>query len=161
MADGHTLYWEDFAAGQTVEFGGFRVTAEDIKAFAEEFDPQPFHLDEEAAAETLLGGLAASGWHSCAMVMRMMCDGYLLEAASMGSPGIDEVRWLSPVRPGDMLRIKRTCMESRASQSRPEMGICRFSWDVFDQNETHLMTMTGTSLFERRTPGNGEPGGSG
>ncbi len=86
MASDQKIYWEDFAAGQTVEFGGYRVTADDIKTFAEEFDPQPFHLDEEAAADTLLGGLAASGWHSCAMVMRMMCDGYLLEAASMGVP---------------------------------------------------------------------------
>lgn len=149
----HKFYWEDFRAGETAEYGAYRVTAHDIKAFAAEFDPQDFHLDEEAASGTLLGGLAASGWHTCGMAMRMMCDGYLLDAASMGSPGVDDVRWLHPVRPGDVLRTKRTCIETRASRSRPEMGICRFTWDVFNQYDTHLMSLTGTSLFERRPAG--------
>ncbi len=153
MTEIHKFYWEDFNAGETAEFGAYRVTADDIKAFATEFDPQAFHLDEEAASETLLGGLAASGWHTCSLAMRMMCDGYLLETASMGSPGIDEVRWIHPVRPRDILRTKRTCLETRASRSRPGMGICRFTWDIFNQLDTHLMSMTGTSLFERRPAG--------
>lgn len=144
------LYWEDFAVGEIVEFGGHRVTAKDIVAFAREFDPQPFHLDHEAAEGTLLGGLAASGWHTCAIMMRMLCDAYVLESASMGSPGLDEVRWLRPVRPGDMLRVRRTCVESRPSRSRPAMGLTRFTWDLYNQAGDQVMTATGTSMFARR-----------
>jgi acyl dehydratase len=147
------FHWEDFPVGETVEFGNHRVTAEEIVAFAAEFDPQPFHLDDAAAKATLLGGLAASGWHTCAIMMRMLCDGYVLQSASMGAPGLDEVRWLKPVRPGDVLRIRRTCVESRPSRSRPEMGLTRFTWDMYNQAGDHVMTATGTSMLGRRTPG--------
>ena len=147
------FHWEDFPVGETVEFGNHRVTAEDIVAFAAEFDPQPFHLDDDAGKATLLGGLAASGWHTCAIMMRMLCDGYVLDSASMGAPGLDEVRWLKPVRPGDVLRIRRTCVESRPSRSRPEMGLTRFTWDMYNQAGDHVMTATGTNMLGRRDPG--------
>lgn len=152
MTDRLRLYWEDFPVGETVEFGNHRITAQDIVAFATEFDPQPIHLDDEAARQTLLGGLAASGWHTCAIMMRMLCDAYVLDSASMGGPGMDEVRWLKPVRPGDVLRIRRTCVESRASRSRPEMGLTRFTWDMYNQAGEHLMTATGTNMIARRGP---------
>lgn len=143
-------YWEDFTPGWSVTSPSKTVSKDDILAFAGEFDPQPFHMDEDAAKETLLGGLAASGWHSCAMLMRQMCDAYLLDASSMGSPGIDEVRWLSPVRPGDCLRMKCTCLEARASASRPEMGITKMHWEWLRPDGEAVMTITGTQLFARR-----------
>ena len=96
-------YWEDFPAGLVRDIGSFAVTREAVLAFAHEFDPQPFHTDDEAAQASLFGGLCASGWHTCAMAMRLMCDSYLLEAASLGSPGIETLRWLKPVFPGDTL----------------------------------------------------------
>lgn len=153
MTTGPMIYWEDFEVGKTVEFGNHRVTAEDIVAFAREFDPQPFHLDEEAARDTLLGGLAASGWHTCAIMMKMMCDEFLHRSGSLGSPGMDEVRWLQPVRPGDVLRVRSTCIDRRPSRSRPEMGFVRTTWDIYNQAGEHLMTATGTGMFARRKPG--------
>src|ERR1700733_6447947 len=100
------FHWEDFTVGQTAEYGPLDVTADEIKAFAAEFDPQPMHLDEEAARASMVGGLCASGWHTCAMMMRIIADGFVLESASMGASGCDEVKWLAPVRPGDRLRVR-------------------------------------------------------
>jgi acyl dehydratase len=111
-------YWEDFTAGSVTDYGPRLVTREEIIAFAAEFDPQPMHLDEDAARLSMLGGLAASGWHSCCLLMRMMTDGFLLDSSSMGAPGVDEVRWLKPVRPGDRLTLRVQVMETRASKSR-------------------------------------------
>ena len=108
------FYFEDFSAGWTAEYGPRRVTREEIVGFAAQFDPQPMHLDEEAARHTMLGGLAASGWHTCCIMMRMIADGLLLDAASMGAPGIDEVKWLKPVRPGDELTRARQRARRRA-----------------------------------------------
>ena len=154
MAEGHKSYaWEDFYHGQVITFGGKTVSSDEIIAFAREFDPQPFHLDDEAARKTLLGGLAASGWHSCAMLMRMICDAYLLDSTCLGAPGVEEVRWLKPVRPGAELNVRCTCLETRASASRPEMGLCKFTWDMFNQAGEHLMTMTATQMFARRQAG--------
>lgn len=102
------LFWEDFPAGHVREFGALVVTRESVLAFARAYDPQPFHLDDAGAEASLFGRLAASGWHTCAMAMRMMCDAYLLESASLGSPGIDNLRWLKPVYPGDTLRVRLT-----------------------------------------------------
>ena len=152
------VYWEDFRIGEAVAFGLKQVTREEIVAFAREFDPQPFHLDEAAAKETLLGGLAASGWHSCAMLMRMICDDYLAEAAGMGGAGIDEVRWMRPVRPGDTLTCRRTCLEARGSQSRPGMGVVKLFYEVFNQHGEAAMSWVGIQMFEsRKTTQNGEP----
>ncbi|MCF8470104.1 MAG: MaoC family dehydratase [Parvibaculum sp.] len=146
-------YWEDFPPGETIEFGHKHVTKKEILEFASEFDPQPFHLDEDAAKASILGGLCASGWHSCAMMMRMMCDGYLLESASLGAPGVDEVRWKRPVYVDDILRLRRTCVESRASKSRPEMGLTKFHFEMMNQKDEIVMTSLGWAMYGRRHPG--------
>ena len=109
----HRLHWEDFPVGSVREFGAYRVTREEVLAFASAYDPQPFHLSDAAAESSLFGRLAASGWHTCAMTMRMLCDGYLLESASLGSPGIDNLRWHKPVYPGDTLRAYAVYVDER------------------------------------------------
>ena len=145
-------YWEDFTVGQTREFGAMPVTREAILAFAAQFDPQPFHLDEAAAEASLFGRLAASGWHTCAMSMRMMCDDYLLDSSSLGSPGIDELRWLKPVHPGDTLTIRLTTLEARPMTSRPKVGLIKSRWEVLNQDREVVLTMQGWGLFGRREP---------
>lgn len=147
-------YWEDFVAGETSAMGEHRVTKDEIVAFAKEYDPQPFHVDEAAAKLSMHGGLIASGWHTCAMAMRAMCDTYLLDSASIGSPGIDNIRWIKPVRPGDTLRFQRTIVETRASQSKPNLGIVRGLWEAFNQDNELVMSMEGVQMFIRRTPAN-------
>src|SRR6476646_6440637 len=119
------FFWEDFPVGQVREFGGYRVTREAVLAFAREFDPQPFHLDDAAAEASLFGRLAASGWHTCAIAMRMMCDGYLLDSASLGSPGVEKLSWLKPGYPGDTLRIRLQDLDSLPPASRPGVGMFR------------------------------------
>ncbi|HVZ51330.1 MAG TPA: MaoC family dehydratase [Pseudolabrys sp.] len=147
------LHWEDFQAGAIAIYGPRRVTREEIIAFAAEFDPQPMHLDEAAASATLLGGLAASGWHSCCILMRMIADGFLLESSSMGGPGVDEVRWLKPLRPGTQVRIRATVLDTRASKSRPEMGLVKFLFEMLDDNDTVLTDLTTTLMLGRREAG--------
>ncbi|MGC1465038.1 MAG: MaoC family dehydratase [Pseudolabrys sp.] len=146
------LCWEDFKPGAVTEYGPRRVTREEIVAFAAEFDPQPMHLDETAASATLLGGLGASGWHMCCLLMRMISDGYLLDSSSMGAPGVEEVRWLAPLRPGEEIRIRTTVMETRASKSRLGMGLTKFLFEMLDSAGTPLMTMTTTQMLGRRHP---------
>ena len=152
-APGALLHWEDFPAGLVMDFGGTPVQRDAVLAFAAAFDPQPFHLDEEAARGSLFGGLCASGWHTCAMTMRMMCDGYLLRSASLGSPGIDQLRWLEPVRPGDTLQVRMTVLQARPMSSRPDVGLVRSTWDVRNQHGRSVMTMEGWGMFRRRHPG--------
>jgi acyl dehydratase len=149
------LYWEDFRPGAVTVYGPRLVTREEIVAFAAEFDPQPMHLDEEAARKTLLGGLAASGWHTCCVFMRIIADGYILNSSSMGGPGVDEVRWLKPLRPGTRVRVRATVVETRPSKSRPEMGLAKFSYDMLDESDAVIMTLTTTHMFGRRQPGAG------
>ena len=144
------FHWEDFVAGSVEEYGPRLVTREEIIAFAAEFDPQPMHLDEEAARHTMLGGLAASGWHSCAITMRMMCDWFVLDSASWGGPGVEEVRWLKPVRPGDNLTLRRTVGETRRSNSRPEIGFVKFHYELFNQARECVLTLTCTMMIGRR-----------
>jgi acyl dehydratase len=144
------LYWEDFPAGSVREFGNHTVTREAILAFAREFDPQPFHVDEEAARHSLFGGLCASGWHTCSLAMRMMCDEYLLEAASMGSPGLENIKWLKPVYPGDTLRVRLQVMEARPMASKPHIGLVRSRWEVMNQRAQTVLTMEGWGMFRRR-----------
>jgi acyl dehydratase len=146
------LYWEDFLAGSVREFGAYAVTRDATVAFASQFDPQPFHLDEEAARASLFGSLTASGWHTCAMAMRMMCDDYLLEASSLGSPGIDELRWVKPVFPGDTLSVRLTVLETRPMASRAHVGLVRSQWEVLNQRREVVMTMKGWGMFGRREP---------
>ena len=148
-----TYHWEDFKPGDVAVYGPRLVTREEIVAFAAEFDPQPMHLDEAAASATLLGGLAGSGWHSCALMMRMMADGFLLDSSSMGSPGVEEVNWLKPLRPGVQVRLRVTTLETRSSKSRPDMGLTRIRYDLIDDADTVITTMTSTMMLGRRTPG--------
>jgi acyl dehydratase len=143
-------YWEDFPAGTVREFGGKSLSKEDIVRFAREYDPQPFHVDEEAAKKSVFGGLIASGWQTCGLAMRMMCDAYLLDAASAGSPGVENIRWLLPVRPGDTLRVRLTVLEARVLQSKPHIGLLRNKWEMFNQKDEQVMHMEGYGMFLRR-----------
>lgn len=144
-------YFEDFQPGQVREIQGPAVTGAEIVEFARKYDPQPFHIDEDAAKSSFYGGLIASGWQTVSLCMRLMCDLYLLESASLGSPGVDEIRWVKPVRPGDRLRLRMFVLETRISRSRPEMGSVRARWEVFNQNDEQVMHMTGWGMFGRRS----------
>jgi acyl dehydratase len=147
------LYWEDFTPGRVFEHGPRRISREEIVAFAAEFDPQPMHLDEEAARATLLGGLSASGWHACSILMRMSTDSFVLNSASMGAPGVDEVKWLMPIRPDDRLTLRSTVLETRLSRSRPEMGFVRFMFELFNQSGALAMSLTTSLMMTRREVG--------
>ncbi len=147
------LHWEDFQPGDVAIYGPRRVTREEIVAFAAEFDPQPMHLDETAASATLLGGLGASGWHTGCLLMRLIADGLLRNAVSMGAPGIDEMRWLKPLRPGTEIRVRATALETRPSASRPERGFVKFQFDVIDEQDAVLATLTCSQMLGRRAPG--------
>jgi acyl dehydratase len=146
-------YFEDFTPGQIIEHGPRLITREEIVAFAAQFDPQPMHLDEEAGRRSLLGGLGASGWHSCGIMMRMIYDAFLHDAASMGAGGVDEVQWLRPIRPGDLLTLRGTVLESRVSRSRPEMGIVHARYELYNAYGEHVMTMLTPQMLYRRHPG--------
>ncbi len=149
----YKYYWEDFPVGKVSEFGHMTVSAEEIIEFAGKFDPQPFHLSEEGGKNSLFGGLCASGWHTCAMAMRMMCDGYILESASLGSPGLENIRWLKPVRPGDTLHVRSVVLEARPMDSKPHVGLLRVRTEVLNQNNEEVMQMEGYGMYRRRTPG--------
>lgn len=144
------LYWEDFEPGPRVRVGSKHVTKEEILAFAREYDPQPFHLDEAAARASLLGGLCASGWHTCAIAMRMMVDGYLWRTASMGAPGVEETRWRRPLFAGDTVTLYRRVLERRTSQSKPRMGLTRFAYELENERGETVMTMSAWGMLERR-----------
>ncbi len=150
-----TLFWEDFAQGTVREFGEKLVTREEVLSFAAAYDPQPFHLDDEAAAaHPVFGRIAASGWHTGAMTMRMMCDAYLLDSASLGSPGLDSLQWLKPVYPGDVLHARLTVLEARPMKSRPHVGLVKTLWETFarrpDGSDDLVLTMEGWNMFARR-----------
>jgi acyl dehydratase len=145
-------YLEDYEPGHKSSFGRYKVTREEVIAFASRYDPQPFHLDDEAAAQTYFGRLSASGWHTCAMTMRMLVDNIQKEqSAGLGSPGLDELRWLKPVYPGDTLRVEVEVLEVRPSQSRPDMGSTRNQVTVFNQHDERVMTMKSIGLVRRRS----------
>ena len=147
-----TLFFEDLVPGSVAEHGPWTVTADEIVAFAREYDPQPFHLGEDSAKDTFVGRLIASGWHTIAIEMRMLCDSFLLEAAGMGSPGVEEVKWLRPVLPGDELTLRRTVLGAEPSRSRPEMGVVRFRLDTLNGRGEIVMSHVGPILFARREP---------
>jgi acyl dehydratase len=144
------FYWEDFKVGETAPLGERTLSKEEIIAYAKQYDPQPFHVDEEAGKQSLFGGLVASGWHTCAVGMRLMCDSYLLDSAGLGSPGLENLRWLRPVRPGDTLRMQRTVLESRPSSSRPDVGIVKMRWEMHNQRGEQVLSMEGAQMFRRR-----------
>lgn len=143
-------YFEDFAEGQEYPFGPHTVTRAEIIAFASEYDPQPFHLDERAAAETMLGGLAASGWHTCALFMRMMALSWLNASASMGSPGIDSLKWRRPVRPGDVLSGRSVVLGVRPSGSRDDRGFVKFRHEVANERGEVVMLVENSIIIGRR-----------
>jgi acyl dehydratase len=157
--------FEDFAPGTQDLPGSTTVTRDDIVAYARAYDPQPFHLDEEAAQKTFAGGLIASGWHSCAMLMRLVADGLLLDSTCMGAPGIEEVRWLKPVRPGDTVRARCTTLGTRVSRSRPEMGFVHFRLELLNQRQEMVLSQVNWIMFGRRdasaVPSPGEERSSG
>jgi len=144
------LYFEDFAPGEIVEYGDMEVAGEAIVAYARQFDPQPFHLDEAAARATVAGGLIASGWHTAAMLTRMNCDAFLSRAAAEGAPGVDELDWLKPVKAGDRLSVRRATLSARPSRSRPAIGVVEFRFEVLNQNAETVMTQKGVVFFRRR-----------
>ncbi len=133
-----------------IELGSRTITKEAIIAFAKEFDPQVFHVDEEAAKQTIYGGLLASGWHTGALLMRLLYDGLVARTASLGSPGIDELRWLKPVRPGDTLSGRMTVLESIPSRSKPDRGVVRSLMELRNQHGEVVLTVKGLSLLGRR-----------
>ncbi|MBI3373536.1 MAG: MaoC family dehydratase [Betaproteobacteria bacterium] len=145
-------YWEDFPPGWNYESPSRTLSAEEITAYGREYDPQIYHTDAQAAKASPFGGLIASGWQTCSVAMRLMCDGYLLETSCIGSPGLEELRWLKPVRPGDALRLRSTVLEQMASQKDPARGTVRFRWDVLNQKDEVVCTMAGRQHFRRRTP---------
>lgn len=145
-----TMYFEDFEVGACQEYGRYEVTKEEIIEFASRFDPQPFHLSEEAGKAMHFGGLCASGWHTCAMAMNMTVANMPAESAALGSPGIDELRWTKPVFPGDVLRMKSTIVGKRESRSRPDMGTLFLENEVINQNDETVMTFKPIVMYKRR-----------
>jgi acyl dehydratase len=146
-------HWEDLQPGTRLDLGCVTPTAEEIKHFARQFDPQPFHLDEEAGRQSVFGALCASGWHTCAMAMRLTVDNFLRESSSMGSPGLEKLSWLSPVFPGDTLSLQHTILESRPLRSKPDIGLVRSVWEMTNQRGEKVLHMEGYGMFRRRTPG--------
>ncbi|MES2325338.1 MAG: MaoC family dehydratase [Pseudomonadota bacterium] len=154
----NTKYWyfEDFAPGQELVLGSHTVTEEEIIAFATQFDPQPFHLDHEAAESSIFGGLAASGWHTCSMMMRIVVDGILNHSSSLGSPGLEKVRWLLPVHVGDTLTVTYLTREVKGSVSRPERGVVWTTWQAANQRGDIVCTVDGMGMFGRRPKEGGD-----
>src|SRR3984893_11577385 len=146
-------YWDDIKAGDVVDLGSRTMEKERMLSFAREFDPQPFHTDENAAKASIWGGLIASGWHTGSVLMRLFCEGFLKDTASLGSPGLDELRWLKPVRPGDTLGVRVKLLEVTPSRSKPDRGSARVSYEVFNQRREVVMTMKGMGMFGRRPTG--------
>ena len=146
-------FYEDLAIGQKQAFGRYEVTREEVIEFASKYDPQPFHLDDDAAAATHFGRLSASGWHTCAMTMAMLVENLKANRqAGLGSPGIDQLRWKKPVFPGDTMRCESVVIEKRRSGSRPEMGIFKSSLTVFNQNDEPVLEMVSNGLISTRDP---------
>lgn len=150
MRAGKTLYWEDFRVGETVAMGDHTFAEEEMIDFPRKFDPQPFHIDPVAAKNSYFGGLIASGWHTCAVAMRLLCENYINRSASLGSPGIENVRWLKPVRAGDTISYRRVVLESRPSNSRRDMGLVKSRTEAVNQKDEMVMTFEGWGMFGRR-----------
>lgn len=146
------LHYEDFHEGQVFDLGRYHISADEIIAFAREFDPQDFHLSEEAGKSSVLGGLAASGWQVCALVVRMATDAYINGSAAMGSNGIDEVMWLKPVYAGETLTGTMTVLSKRVSSKRPEMGILKCHWELFNLKGQKKTDMIGVNFMRVRQP---------
>lgn len=143
-------YFEDFTVGRVFDSGTRRLSEADILGFAREYDPQYFHVDPEAAKTSIFGALIASGWQTVSVCMRLMCDSYVLDSANMGSPGVDEVRWLRPVFPGDSLRMRATVIAAKPSSSKPDRGTVTLRWEIHNQKDEPVMHMQGMQILGRR-----------
>ena len=144
-------YWEDLTVGETVDIGSYTITADEIIAFARQFDPQPFHTDAEKAKDSIYGGLIASGWHTAGLMMRLYAEHYLTKVGSLASPGVDELRWIKPVRPGDTLSVRVTILDAVASRSKPDRGVVTSFIEVLNQAEEVVMSMRAVNMILRRT----------
>jgi len=151
-ASGVRWHWEDFHEGMSMTFGPKLVDRDEVIRFATDFDPQPFHLSEEAGKASLFGGLAASGWHTAGMVMRLMCDGFLLQSSSLGSPGLDSLKWLKPVMVGDELRARMTVLGTRPMKSKAHVGLVQTRWEAINQHDQVVMVIESWAMFRRRHP---------
>jgi len=145
-------FFEDFSPGEVTEFGDYLITEEEILEYARRYDPQPFHVDREAAAESMFGGLIASGWMTGSIMMRLLVEHFISPISGMGSPGVDEVRWPKPVRAGDRLRVRITTIEAKRSQSKPDRGIIQVQQEMINQHGDTVMSLRGTSFLKCRTP---------
>lgn len=145
-----TLYFEDFTVGSRRELGSKQITEEEIVAFARQYDPQPFHIDKEAAKQSIYGGLISSGWMTCSVMMRMLVDNMTSRAASMGSPGVDEIRWLKPVYAGDTLNVTLVVLDARPSNSKPDRGVVHTQWEAVNQRGELVCTVKGMGMYGRR-----------
>ncbi len=145
-----TKYFDDFVVGEEIELGSVEVTEAAIVEFAEQFDPQPFHVDPAAARETPFGGLIASGWHTCALYMRLLYDGMISESSSQGSSGMEELRWLAPVRPGDTLRARYIVLDAQPSATKPNRGTVTFRSEMLNQDDVVVLRMVGRGLYGTR-----------
>lgn len=143
-------YFEDFRVGETIELGSRSVSEAEIVDFATQFDPQFFHMDRDAARDSIFGGLIASGWHSCGVLMRLMVDAVLRESSSLGSPGVDEIRWVLPLRPGDTVSARYEVLDTRASVSKPDRGVVSCRCTLTNQNGEITLTMHSKGLFRCR-----------
>ena len=146
-------YFEDYEVGETAEFGDYAVTEEEIVEFARKYDPQPFHVDPEAGARTIYGGLISSGWMTGSIMMRLLVDNFISPLSSISSPAIDEVRWHKPVRPGDRLRVRTTILEKRRSESKPDRGVIRVRQEAVNQDGETVMSYTGMGMYKCRGAG--------
>ncbi len=148
-----TVYFEDIAVGTTASFGSYHVTEEEIIEFARKYDPQPFHVDPEAAKTSIFGALCASGWHTCSVTMRMLVDHMTATGvAGIASPGIDNIQWKKPVFAGDILSVKTEVLEKRELKSRPELGIIKSQFEVFNQKGEIVMAQQPNTLIAKRPP---------
>ena len=146
------IWWEDLEVGQVKDLGSLSPTAEEIVAFASQFDPQPFHLDPEAAKASVFGGLCASGWHTCSLAMKLMVTNFLGLSSSLGSPGLENIKWLKPVFPDDTLRLQHHITEKRVMSKRPDVGLVRTTWEMFNQHGDKVLHMEGYGMFRLRSP---------
>lgn len=147
----YKIFYEDVAVGDIHKFGAITISREEIIEFASKYDPQPFHLDDEAAEHSVFGKLCASGWHTGAIMMRMLVDQSIATGvASMGSPGLDEIRWLAPVFPGETLSVETEVLSKRESKSRPSIGFLKMSYKTFNQDNTLKMTATANYMILKR-----------
>jgi acyl dehydratase len=145
-------FWEDLSPGMTLELGSVTVERDEVIRFASQYDPQLFHLDDAAAARSIFGKLSASGWHTCSMAMGLAARNFLCHAACLGSPGLDKLKWIKPVYPGDTLALRQRIVESRPLKSRPDVGLARLLWEMFNQHGEQVLLMDTQVMFRRRTP---------